>query len=90
MLVLPRGSILTYEFKRGFATPINFIFDLRRNVPYFYDTFWVEKITHQIWLVTPSEPNGCYWCHWKTAEQAAMGTVAPKDCEGGVGVALGL
>jgi hypothetical protein len=35
----------TYEFKRGFATPIIFIFDLRRNVPYFYNTFWVEKIT---------------------------------------------
>ncbi len=34
-----------YKFKRGFATPIFFIFDLRRNVPYFYDTFWVEKIT---------------------------------------------
>ena len=34
-----------YKFKRGFATPIIFIFDLRRNVPYFYDTFWVEKIT---------------------------------------------
>jgi hypothetical protein len=34
-----------YKFKRGFATPIFFIFDLRRNVPYFYDTFWVKKIT---------------------------------------------
>jgi hypothetical protein len=34
-----------YEFKWGFATPIIFIFDLRRNVPYFYDTFWVKKIT---------------------------------------------
>jgi len=34
-----------YKFKRGFATPIIFIFDLRRNVPYFYDTFRVEKIT---------------------------------------------
>ncbi len=33
-----------YEFKRGFATPIIFIFDLRRNVPYFYDIFQVEKI----------------------------------------------
>lgn len=37
------------------------------------DDNYTEKITHQIWLVTPSEPNGCYWCHWKTAEQAAMG-----------------
>ncbi len=35
----------TYKFKRGFATPIIFIFDLRRNVPYFYDTCRVEKIT---------------------------------------------
>ena len=34
-----------YEFKRGFATTIFFIVDLRRNVPYFYNTFWVEKIT---------------------------------------------
>ena len=34
-----------YEFKRGFATSIIFIFDLRRNVTYFYDTFWDEKIT---------------------------------------------
>jgi hypothetical protein len=25
-----------------------------------------------------------------TADVSAMGTVAPKDCEGGVGVALGL
>jgi hypothetical protein len=34
-----------YKFKRGFATPIIFIFDLRRNVPYLNDTFCVEKIT---------------------------------------------
>ena len=34
-----------YKFKRGFAATIFFIVDLRRNVPYFYDTFWVEKIT---------------------------------------------
>jgi hypothetical protein len=32
-----------YEFKGGFAKPIIFIFNLHRNVPYFYDTFWVEK-----------------------------------------------
>ena len=38
-------NIRVYKFKRGFATPIIFIFDLRRNVPYFYDTFRVEKIT---------------------------------------------
>ena len=38
------GAFLT-SFKRGFATPIISIFDLRRNVPYFYDTFWVDKIT---------------------------------------------
>jgi len=25
--------------------PIIFIFDLRRDVPNFYDTFWVKKIT---------------------------------------------
>jgi hypothetical protein len=37
--------ILQYKFKRGTATPIIFIFDLRRNAPYFYDTFWVQKIT---------------------------------------------
>jgi hypothetical protein len=37
--------LTTYKFKRGFAMPIIFIFDLRRNVPYFYDTFRVEKIT---------------------------------------------
>ena len=34
-----------YEFKRGFAMPIIFIFNLRINVPYFYDTFWVKKFT---------------------------------------------
>ncbi len=39
------SPIKRYKFKRGFATPIIFIFDLRRNVPYFYDTFRVEKIT---------------------------------------------
>jgi N-acetylmuramoyl-L-alanine amidase/uncharacterized protein YraI len=37
------------------------------------DDNYTEKITHQIWLKTPSEPNGCYWCHWKTAEHAVMG-----------------
>jgi hypothetical protein len=37
--------MIQYKFKRGFATPIIFIFDLRRNVPHFYDNFWVEKIT---------------------------------------------
>ncbi len=42
----PNPNILvSYKFKRGFATPIIFIFDLRRNVPYFYDTFRVKKIT---------------------------------------------
>ena len=34
-----------YKFKRGFATPIIFIFNLRRKVPYFYHTFWVKKFT---------------------------------------------
>ncbi len=34
-----------YEFKRDTATSIIFIFDLRGNVPHFYDTFWVKKIT---------------------------------------------
>jgi hypothetical protein len=33
-----------YKFK-GFCNAHFFIFDLRRNVPYFYDTFWVKKIT---------------------------------------------
>ena len=33
-----------YKFKRGIATPIIFIFNLYRNVPYFYDTFGVKKI----------------------------------------------
>ncbi len=37
------------------------------------DDNYTEKITHQIWLITPTEPEGCYWCHWKTAEHAAMG-----------------
>jgi N-acetylmuramoyl-L-alanine amidase len=37
------------------------------------DGNYTDKITHQIRLTTPSEPNGCDWCHWKTAEQAAMG-----------------
>ena len=37
------------------------------------DDGYSEKITHKIWLVTPSEPNGCYWCQWKTAEQAVKG-----------------
>ena len=34
-----------YEFKKGFAMPVIFFFNLHRNVPYFYDTFWVKKIT---------------------------------------------
>jgi hypothetical protein len=46
-----------YKVKRGFAMPIIFIFDLRRNVPYFYDTFWVEKITFVAELnVIPDAP----------------------------------
>jgi len=32
-----------YEFKRGFATPIIFIFNLHRNVPSFYDIFGSKK-----------------------------------------------
>jgi hypothetical protein len=39
------GFTKGYNFKRGFATPIIFIFDLRRNVPYFYDTFGVKNFT---------------------------------------------
>jgi N-acetylmuramoyl-L-alanine amidase/uncharacterized protein YraI len=37
------------------------------------DDNYTEKITNQIWLKTPSEPNGCYWCQWKTPQHAAMG-----------------
>jgi N-acetylmuramoyl-L-alanine amidase len=37
------------------------------------DEGYVEKITHKIWIDTPTEPQGCDWCHWKTAEQAVMG-----------------
>ena len=37
------------------------------------DDNYTDKITHQVWLSTPTEPEGCYWCHWKTAEQAVMG-----------------
>ncbi len=37
------------------------------------DDNYSEKITDKVWLCTPSEPNGCDWCQWKTAEHAAMG-----------------
>lgn len=37
------------------------------------DDKYTDKITHQIWLKTPTEPNGCYWCLWKTAEDAVIG-----------------
>ena len=33
-----------YEFNPSPDLSIFFIFDVRRNVPYFYDTFWVKKI----------------------------------------------
>ncbi len=49
----------SYEFKRGTATPIIFIFDLRRNVPYFYDTFWVKKIT--LVAALNAIPNAPWW-----------------------------
>jgi N-acetylmuramoyl-L-alanine amidase len=32
-----------------------------------------QKITEKVWLKTPSQPDGCYWCQWKTAEHAAIG-----------------
>ena len=37
------------------------------------DDNYSEKITGKIPLKTPSEPDGCDWCQWKTAEQAVMG-----------------
>jgi hypothetical protein len=52
-------TILWYKFKRGFATTIFFIVDLRRNVPYFYDTFWVEKIT--VVAVLNVIPDAPWW-----------------------------
>ncbi|MBD2424512.1 glucosaminidase domain-containing protein [Phormidium sp. FACHB-1136] len=37
------------------------------------DDKYTDKITHKIWLKTPTEPNGEHWCKWKTAEHAAIG-----------------
>jgi N-acetylmuramoyl-L-alanine amidase/uncharacterized protein YgiM (DUF1202 family) len=37
------------------------------------DDDYSEKITEWINLKTPSEPNGCDWCQWKTPEYAVMG-----------------
>jgi len=39
------ASLSLYKFKRGFVMPIILIFNLRRNVPYFYDTFGIKKST---------------------------------------------
>ena len=37
------------------------------------DENYAEKITGKIWLETATEPQGCDWCHWQTAEHAVMG-----------------
>jgi hypothetical protein len=39
------SSLNTNSLNSSPATPIISFFDLRRNLPYFYDTLWVQKFT---------------------------------------------
>ncbi len=43
-LGLRRIKIPTFEFRPSLATPILFLVDVRRDVPYFYDTFLVQIV----------------------------------------------
>ena len=64
-----------YEFKPSLATPITFYFDLRRNVPYFYDTFWVQKYFPVAALdVIPDAP----WWSAALTHTIACGRVVPQ------------
>ena len=72
----------TYEFKRGFAMPIIFIFNLRRNVPYFYKQPCCRPMHHggqRLWPI-PS-PGACQCtnracgCHPHTMGDATYGMV---------------
>ena len=53
---------LRYEFRPSLATPILFLVDVRRDVPFFYDTFLVQIVAD---VATPDQALAAPW--WSAA-----------------------